>query len=54
VYLLHWFFWWGGSKGNKERIPQSHAFVGVRKRNQEGKCACCTGFLMGWNNGIKE
>jgi hypothetical protein len=46
-YLLHWFF--GGEvvrETRMERVPVARAFVGVRKRNQEGEGTCCTGFLV--------
>jgi hypothetical protein len=46
--LLHWFF--GGvvaRETRKERVPLALSFVGIRKRNQEGECTCCTDFWWG-------
>ena len=30
----------------RERVPVARAFVGVRKKHQEGKGACCTVFFL--------
>jgi hypothetical protein len=49
VYLLHWFFGRAEARETRrERVPLAPALVGVRKRNQEEECTCCTGFLVGW------
>jgi hypothetical protein len=44
---LNWFF--GGGvvvETRRERVPLALAFLGDRKRNQEGEGTCCTGLLV--------
>jgi hypothetical protein len=44
----------GSSETRRDRVPVARAYVGVRKRNQEGEGTCGPGSLVGGSKGNQE